>query len=72
MTQQQKTKKARDVLHNKLAPDIVGKADILVSEDRESTLALPSDGEEFELRPAVGHICTLLDGASTADNIAFS
>ena len=70
-TQQQKTKKARDVLRNKLAPDIFGEADIVVSEDRESALAPPSDGEEFELRPAVGDICALLDSASTADDVAF-
>ncbi|CAB3982069.1 Hypothetical predicted protein [Paramuricea clavata] len=69
-TQQQKTKKARDVLNNKLAPDIFGEADIIVSEDRESVLAV-SDGDEFELRPAIGDICVLLDGASTADDVAF-
>ena len=68
--QQQKTKKARDVLCNKLAPDIFGEADIVVSEDRESALAV-SDGDEFELRPAIGDICALLDGASTADGVTF-
>lgn len=41
-----------------------------MSEDRESALAA-SNGDEFELRPAVGDICALLDGASTADGVTF-
>jgi hypothetical protein len=38
---------------------------------KNSSSLCVSDGDEFELRPAIGDICALLDGASTADDVAF-
>ena len=68
-TAQQKTQPARELLRTKLAVDIFGQADVVISDEDEGGPAL-GDGE-LVLRPHVGDICALLDPAATADNICF-
>ena len=68
-TAQQKTQPARELLRRKMAADIFGQADVVITDENEG--APPLGDEEMVLRPHVGDICALLDPAATADNICF-
>ena len=69
-TQDERTRKGRDLLRNKLMAGVFGDV------NEESSHSASSEGssgdeDEFEIRPQINDICALLDPASTADNIHF-
>ena len=69
-TQDERTRKGRDLLRNKLTAGVFGdvKDDSPHSASSEGS---SGDEDEFEIRPQINDICVLLDPASTADNIHF-
>ena len=68
-TQDEKTKKGRDLLRKTVTAGLAEDSETVMEDDSaEESL---SEGDVFEIRPKVNDICALLDPCSTAKNIDF-